>query len=815
MNALTHKAVADVTRRAGRTLLMVLGILLGVMGITAVNQANSQIGGTFLYNTNPTAIPTITMIADTSTLPVSTLATIGHLPAIEKLQVRGLYSAHWQFEGRNADHTMQFFAYPDANTIQLSPFQVVSGRLPSAGEVVLDTRNLQEGYPAALGDTIAVAAPDSHLVSLRVVGLSRTQGWAAPGGSPGANPFGYLSPAGLAQLATGSGNNSVRQEILVRTPDAAALQTYQAMIQILQHDQVRVDPKSSWRVTAGGADTQLGITGPLMVIQFLALLSLVLVCAMIFNAVTTLLAEQIQIIGTMKALGGTRLRIMGSYLFTVAIYSVVGTALGLGLGLVGGYQLASLLSSTVQLNVGGAALALDAGPFQLSPSVLIISVLVGLLVPQLAALWPLWAGTSITVREAMAAYGVRTGQGRASKRAWGREVQWMPQLVWLGLRGLFRRPGRTTFTLVALTLSGAIFFAVQMGNASLGLATTTEASPILNPDVRIDIGASTAPVLTALRSLPNVQSAVPVTFADAILEQNRLFLTGVPADQYQPHVVAGRWLHPHEEGSIVLNEVAVQKLHLRVGDQIGLTLLVGIGSQSSETAQVRWTIVGLIHASDYVDGSADAQGTLGEAFITPETLNGAIHRTGDFADRIIVHAHDHSPPALQLLQTQITTLLTQRGQINIQVRTIQQLDQGFIDPLPVTYSLFYAVAIVVGFVGLLSLALTLATSVLEHRLEIGVLRSVGATGWQVGLVFCVEGLALAGLACVFSSAFGLLGGVILVRVLATFLGLLDITISPSLILSTVLFIIIVAIVASVGPALVASRMSIRSILQYE
>lgn len=69
MNALTRKAVADVTRRVGRTILMVLGIMIGVMGITAVNQANSQIGGTFLYNTDPTAIPSITMIADLDARP--------------------------------------------------------------------------------------------------------------------------------------------------------------------------------------------------------------------------------------------------------------------------------------------------------------------------------------------------------------------------------------------------------------------------------------------------------------------------------------------------------------------------------------------------------------------------------------------------------------------------------------------------------------------------------------------------------------------------------------------------------------------------
>lgn len=814
MNALTRKAVADVTRRVGRTILMVLGIMIGVMGLTAVNQANSQIAGTFLYNTNPTALPNIQMIADTSTLPASTLTAIEHVPAIEKIQLRTIYTAPWQFAGRSADHTMMIFAYPDLNAVQLWPFQITSGRAPDPGEIVLDARNVQEGYPAAVGETITVSTPDGRLVPLRVVGLSRTQGWAVPANGLGANPLGYMGPAGLMQLATAAGTNSARLEILLRTPDAAVVQTYQSLTHILQSAHIRVDPKSSWRLVAGGVDTQLSVTGPLTVIQFLAVLSLVLVCALIFNAVTTLLAEQIQVIGTMKALGGTRRRIIGSYLLTVAIYSVIGTALGLEFGLFGGYQLATLLSSTVQLTVGNSALALDAGPFQLSFPVLLTSILVGLLIPQLAALWPLWTGTKITVREAIAAYGIRLSHKQKQAQVWGSRLQWVPQLVWLGLRGLFRRPGRTTFTLVALTLSGAIFLAVQMGNASLGLAVTTESSPISNPDVRIDISAGTQQIVRAIRTLPNVQRVVPITFGDAILNGNRIFLTGVPADQYQPPLVAGRWLHPHEQGSIVLNEVAGQRLHLQVGDHIHLTLLL-LNDQSTETAQVDWTIVGLMHASNYVDGSVDTQGTLGEAFVTPETLNGTIHRTSDFTDRIVVHAYDHSPQALHQLQARITTLMIQLGQVNPQVRTIQQLDQGSSDPLPVVYSLFYVVAIVVAFVGLLSLALTLATSVLEHRLEIGVLRSVGATGWQVSAVFCIEALALAAIAGACSLVLGLLGGVLLVQALGAFLGQLDITISPLLTLNTLLFILVVAIVASVGPALVASRMSIRSILHYE
>src|SRR5215469_11570884 len=36
----TRKAISDVTRRKGRTLLMILGIFIGVLSLTAINGAN-------------------------------------------------------------------------------------------------------------------------------------------------------------------------------------------------------------------------------------------------------------------------------------------------------------------------------------------------------------------------------------------------------------------------------------------------------------------------------------------------------------------------------------------------------------------------------------------------------------------------------------------------------------------------------------------------------------------------------------------------------------------------------------------------------
>ena len=74
---------------------------------------------------------------------------------------------------------------------------------------------------------------------------------------------------------------------------------------------------------------QLIVTGLLNIVRILAGVALLLVCLMIINTVTTVLSEQIRIIGTMKALGGTRWQIMRSYLLSVGIYGISGTVLGM------------------------------------------------------------------------------------------------------------------------------------------------------------------------------------------------------------------------------------------------------------------------------------------------------------------------------------------------------------------------------------------------------------------------------------------------------------------------------------------------------
>jgi putative ABC transport system permease protein len=619
MSVLWRKSLADLTWRKGRTLLLVLGILIGVLGITAVNEATSLIGGVFFYSADASAVPNI--LFTVNTLPVSVAATIQHLPNVATLQQRTTFdNAPWILAGGAGTASIQINAYPDLQHQQLDAFQLTSGRLPGRGEIVMDVSD-QAIQPIMLGGTVTITTLTGQQVAVRVVGLARTKGLAV--WHPAAQALAYMSSAEIEQFAPRALSRQTMPgvkgpptvygtQLLVKTQNVGTVrQTYNAIAAVLNGAAITT-LASQWIYADGFADIRLAVSGLLGVIDLLAWLALVLVGILILNTVTTMLTEQTAIIGIMKAIGGTRWRIIRSYLVSVSLSSLVGTALGVDLGLIVGYQLAASLTATAQQAVG---------PFQVAPWVLLSGISVGLLAPPLAALLPLWIGTRITVRDALAAYGVRASL-RTSSHAWGRQIEWVPQTVWLGLRSLFRRPGRVVMTLLTLTLIGAIFMAVQVTNASLA-----SESYYIHADMRIDLvqgrddTASSTTAISALLRLPNVARVEPIDPAIVSLAGGELKLLGLPAETqlYQPRVVAGRWLRAHELGALVINNYAAARLHLSVGD----TVTAQWAAQQAEQAEFR--LVGIVHEGGEVDGSANPQGRQGLAFTTLENLNALRH----------------------------------------------------------------------------------------------------------------------------------------------------------------------------------------------
>jgi putative ABC transport system permease protein len=814
ISPLLRKAFRDITRRKGRAALMVAGICLGVAGVTAITEATSVLGGAFFYSTDAASAPNITIAVDT--LPDTLATTLQHLPNVARLQVRTVYAnAPWTLPHDGGVTSIQLNAYADTTNIALGDFQLTGGHLPGPGEVVMDGSD-HTIAPLALDDTVTVGTLDGHAVSLHVVGFARTRGgglWHSH-----AQAIAYMSQDGIAQFAPTHGAAGVLplskgppqffgSEILVRTQDVGSVrQTAATITQTLQSENVRVLDTQA-RIADADADSQLTVSGLLGLMRALAIVAALLTGILIFNTIATLLTEQTAIIGAMKALGGTRWRIGWSYLTTVGIAAILGTALGVDIGLLAGYQLASQLGAVVQQ---------DPGPMEAAPLAILAGAAVGLLVPLLASLPPLWNATRIPVREAMAAYGVRTSAS-ASGRHLGRSSSWAPQLVWLGLRNLLRRPGRTALTAVTLTLACAIFMAAQVINASLG-ATLDQGFATLSFHsdlrIRLDEPAATTQAISALSALPNVKYVDAIDDTLVSIAHGELDLYGLSAQTplYQPHLVAGRWLRPGERGALIINDAAANRLGLVVGENVSVELFV---AQANEAHQAEWQIVGIVHDVTAVDGSANPQGRQGLAFATLESLNQLRGLPSDAAERLWLQARDQSSPALTTLRGQAQQTLRALGLgRNLDIQLTQD-DLSAFGPLPTIYGLFDAMAILVALVGLLGLAHAVATAVLERRLEIGILRSLGATGWRVGLVFWTEGLALVVLAWVGGALLGLPAGVAGLSFLGTFFGPFDLSIHPEFALTTLLLAIGIACMASAIPTVSASRLRVREALRYE
>jgi putative ABC transport system permease protein len=804
----------DITRRKGRSVLIILGILIGVLGLTTLNEAADLIGNAFFYSTDVTAIPNITCLV--SSLPPSIATALTRLPNVALAQPRTIYLTLWHHPGQANADVLQITASQNPQHLQLGAFQLTSGRMPGPGEIVMDEsdRGLQ---PLALGSMVTVDTPDGQHVSLHVVGLVRTQGLAIWHLPPA--PLGYMSETALQHLMQQVHGPIVNDlprgtQLLIKTHDPSSSgQTYQAIVRVLAAAHLQPQAFSGVRNTSFDADTQLGVRGVFAVVQLLAILTLLLVGMMLFAMVTAFLSEQFKIIGTMKALGGTRLPIAGSYLLTLMVYSISGTVLGSSIGLIAGYQCAAHLAITAAIQVGNLMLPVDVGPFQVAPWVLGTSALVGLLLPLLAGLWPLWTGTAITVRQALTAYGVRVETRTRTCAAWGKALRWVPQTAWLGMRGLFRKPARVTLTLLALVLSSAVFFSVQLTDTSLW-ANFAQVSTVYHSDLRIDLASSIGdavpaePVIAALQALPNVARVepidpMPISIAHRVLELNGLL---AETQLYQPQIVSGRWLRPHELGTLVINDSAASRLHLSVGEQVLLQLA---------NAPTHLTIVGIVHDVSEVSGSGNPEGRLGETFTTLDTLNHLRHLSPESAERLWLQADDHAPQVLQALQQRVDTTLNALGLHEGSALVLTQDLSGVSGTMQLIAMLFDTAAILVALIGLLSLSHMLATSVLERRLEIGILRAIGATGWRVGVIFGIEGLALALMAWSGGIVLGLLATAGILNMLGIYLGPIDLSFQPLTLLLTLLFVLVVAGLASFGPVLTASRVRVRGALRYE
>jgi putative ABC transport system permease protein len=398
-----RKSVADIVRRraqgAGRraqSVLIAAAILLPVAGLTAASTADNMLSAAYAFSVGiGGSQPDVTIVTDK--VAPAMLAAISRAGNVGSVQDATVLSTLWYVTEAPGYVDFTIVGYPVPRHVPLTPFQLISGRYPGAGEIVMEygDSGLQH---VGLGDMVTIGTAHGRQ-RVRVVGIARTSGLNP---ATSGNGVGYMSQAGLAALppcrlaalpAFTYVYGPVQRQPL-RTEEIAlrlhAPAAYQATVRALGPG-----------ITAAGA-TVLSVLPPehgvpvaqlsgiLSLVRTLILVALLLAVTLLLGTITALVAEQTAVIGTVKALGGTRARIAGGYLITIALYCAVATLTGIAAGVVLGAKLGAVLARSIPL---------APGPFVLSPAVIGQGLAVGFGVPMLAALVPLWLGTRVSVRE--------------------------------------------------------------------------------------------------------------------------------------------------------------------------------------------------------------------------------------------------------------------------------------------------------------------------------------------------------------------------------------------------------------------------------
>jgi len=782
VRALTKKVFKDITHRKLRTTLTIIGIAIGIIGLAAISIASSQFRSSFEYSTDRTAQPDIQFF--TAPTNPNVAEALKQQPNVKSVQAIGFVMTRWAVPGYHIPITV--LGITDFQNNRINKFELVEGSLPGPNQILLESSD-RALNSVLVGDQIEIQAHGTYR-KLTISGFARTRG--LPSASLEQKAQGYMYESDLEALFQVHGTNSFE----IRLNNYAQRdKTAKQLSQVFNDQHVLVFGSNVGR----NEDVPNIANGLFATMDVLSVIAIVLSICLLLGTIMALVTEQIQYIGTMKAIGATRGKIIRHYLALVTVYGAIGTCIGLIVGIPGGYFLAQFL---------GGLVSLDIGTLQVPSSLILECIVVGIGTPLLAAALPAYIGTGITVRQALSGYGIDSGaaqRGRSWARVAGNAFSIFPQTVQLGIRSLFRKRTRTILTLMTLTISGAAFLSVQ--TASYSFNTLLDR---VYTTYHFDVMVST-PNAQPFSSFQQVLEAVPGVASIEKLSQDKVptnwgnaQLTGVQLDTqlYQKQILAGRWFTSTDQNVVIISKDAADKSGLKVGDTFPL---------NTSYNNARWHIIGIV--SDY---SGIGPGNLGILLAPIAQVDAFKRLPPNYVDTVIVQSTSSRQDAVDALATRIDDAMSAQGLLPYVTTNAQQVAQDQ-SKYQIIYVLLDLVAVIVALVGAIGLSNTLAMSVLERRREIGILRSMGATSRKVAQVFWTEGTSLGIFSWVLAMILGFPVAYGFVLMQGNLLAPVPFAFNPISLIWMLGFTVLISTLASVGPVLGAARVKIAQTLRYE
>ncbi len=805
MSIAFRKVWRDLWNNKGRTLLVVVSIAVGVMalGLTTASNTflNRQMTLARIANRSPHA--RLTFIAPLNEEAVEAVA---HMPEVAEaegwitanIRWKPTLDADWQEATLTAEAD---YAHQKFDLLELR-----SGAWPGADEIVVEQGHQAFYKVPPIGGTLYVEV-NHNPVPLRVAGTLRDPAQSPPPYNP-INKASFYVNRDTAERLTGTRDfNHLRFTIPHYSKEGVqqAVDAVDEKLKRLVGAAQAVEAFSTAQFQDPERATQQEfLDGLSTVLTVMAIASMALSVTLVINTINAIVAQQVTQIGIMKTIGGEYPQIVTLYLAGVAVYGLLSLALAVPLGMVVGYYLSAFWLTVLNVPVA---------PFRILPQTFTYQASVGLLTPLLAALWPVLQGVGISVREAIAAYGLgkgRYGAGRLDKMM-GR-VHGLPRMATLALRNTFRRAGRVALTQVTLIAAGAIFMMVVTTGASfqktfddIWAGWGFDALFVFDGFYRIrklEAAIAAHPEIDRVEMWVWMQAKAHLPGRSGSGNEYEAQLRGVPDDSqmFSPTLISGRRLEPGDGHAVIFNQGLAQDMGVGVGDQVVLDL--GGGKETT------WTVVG----TTFDIGVAGLQNTV---FMRREVLDADLHQTGRATVAQVGTIEDTFEAQERVKKDMQDYFKSQRIGVTLALGQIENRRLGGI-LWNIIGGLLQMMTFLVAVVGSIGLSGTLSINVMERRREIGVMRAVGASSRDVALIFMGEGLMLGILSWVQAVPLSMLGARFFVDALGRALNFpFFYRYSMTGMWAWLVIIIVLSVAASWLPARRATRISVRESLAYE
>ncbi len=803
MNTATRwrKLFRDFDAIQGRVLMTIAAIAVGIFAVTIIASAYAILTREVSRNyvdTNPASA-----LIDLGEVLPEHIELAQNKPDISAVEATSIIAAKVE---RAPDEWLQIllFAVPDFDNMRINTVFPQEGKFPPETGTILLEREALIFLGREIGDTIRVQTPDGPKVPVSIAGTVHDP--SLPPAWQQQTAYGYLTPETLAML----GGNPAFEILKVAVKDATFDQQRVDAVTLALANEFRTEGYEvhQMQVPPTGRHPHQGqMSAVLSMFGIFAVLALILSAILTASMIDGLLAQQVRQIAVMKTVGASSRQIAGLYLVAILAISATAAALAIPLGILGGRSFADIIAQLLNFDIASYSLQFE---------LILGLVALGLLVPGVFALAPITRAARATVREALSDYGVTRkefgGDWLSSALA---KLSGIDRTLLLAIRNAFRRRGRLILSLTLLGTAGGMFIASLSVQNAWNYATNLSAEGRdYDIDLRLTQPVRTDKLLELIASTPGVAKVEPWghAYAARAREDGLTLLRTYPdgghaALEYRSMPAPDRLSHfPLLDGTMP-----------RVGEMGDI--LINQGARR---------LLGSPHAGDLIDLTVDGRvathrlaGVIRQ-YVTPPAIYVSpprfqeITEMTDTTNAVRVFAETRAPEAIEQAVTAIEARLEVAGiaiQISMSENQFGEAIEGHVKILIVS---LIGMSILMAIVGILGLASAQGSNVAERTREFGIMRTIGGTRSVIIRNIIAEGL--------FSGLLSLVGAILLALPLAAAIGDLvgnmSFAMALPLVLSTqslwiwIAIIIVGTTVASLVPAVSASRLTVRETLSH-